>query len=208
MLGPILNTIANPNITNVVQNTVAQVGIETTLKAIGRPAAILVDKNISNDTKEYASAKEFLYQTTCLLTYLILIVPLFKKGGFKFAKNVLFKHKPEFQKFESLKEYEHYYKLTKKSLNDRKLTLQKEKVKDKYTPELRYDLENNANPENYPLIKGTIEGFNILGSVLGLAILAPQVSHAFIHPTLRLIGLEEKKDKKHTKTDENINIKA
>ena len=176
-------------------NPIAQVSIETTLKAIGRPAAILVDKDISPDTKQYAASKEFLYQATCLLTFLGIIVPLFRKGGFQLAKKVLFKDKPEFQKFENVKEFEHYMKLTKKSIEDRRLTLQKEKVKDKYHPDVRKDLETNENPETYPLIVSTIGVFNLMGSVLGLAVLAPQVSHMFIHPALRLLGLEEKNKK-------------
>ncbi len=204
MLGAITSAIANPHLTKVAENTITQVGIETTLKAIGRPTAILIDNDISADTKEYAAAKEFLYQATCLLTYLFLIVPVFKKGGFKLAKNVLFKNHPEFQKFESAKEFEYYTKLAKKSVADRKLTLQKEKVKDKYHPDVRKDLETNEKPEKYPLISSTIGVFNLLGSVLGLAVLAPQVSHAFIHPALRLIGLEEK-NKKHSEKAEHAN---
>lgn len=204
MLGAITNAIANPHLTKIAENTITQVGIETTLKAIGRPAAILVDKDISADTKEYAAAKEFLYQATCLVTYLFLIVPVFKKGGFKLAKNVLFKNHPEFQKFESAKEFEYYTKLAKKSVADRKLTLQKEKVKDKYHPDVRKDLETNEKPEKYPLISSTIGVFNLLGSVLGLAVLAPQVSHAFIHPALKLLGLEEK-NKKHSEKIEHSN---
>lgn len=204
MIGALANAIANPHLANVAQNAISQVTIETTLKSIGRPAAILVDKDISSDTKEYAAAKEFLYQATCLVTYLFLIVPVFKKGGFKLAKNVLFKNHPEFQKFENAKEFEYYTKLAKKSVADRKLTLQKEKVKDKYHPDVRKDLETNEKPEKYPLISSTIGVFNLLGSVLGLAVLAPQVSHAFIHPALRLIGLEEK-NKKHSEKAEHSN---
>ncbi len=195
MISAITNTIANQHLANIALNPIAQVSIETTLKAIGRPAAILVDKDISPDTKQYAASKEFLYQATCLLTFLGIIVPLFRKGGFQLAKKVLFKDKPEFQKFENVKEFEHYMKLTKKSIEDRRLTLQKEKVKDKYHPDVRKDLETNENPETYPLIVSTIGVFNLMGSVLGLAVLAPQVSHMFIHPALRLLGLEEKNKK-------------
>ena len=195
MISAITNTIENQHLANIALNPIAQASIETTLKAIGRPAAILVDKDISPDTKQYAASKEFLYQATCLLTFLGIIVPLFRKGGFQLAKKVLFKDKPEFQKFENVKEFEHYMKLTKKSIEDRRLTLQKEKVKDKYHPDVRKDLETNENPETYPLIVSTIGVFNLMGSVLGLAVLAPQVSHMFIHPALRLLGLEEKNKK-------------
>lgn len=70
---------------------------------------------------------------------------------------------------------------------------------------------NNENPEMYPNIKGAIELGNIIGSVLGLAILAPQVSHAFIHPALRFLGLEDKEKKttaKNTEQQPKIDTKA
>ena len=60
---------------------------------------------------------------------------------------------------------------------------------------LREDLLKQEKPNMYPHIKGAIELGSTIGSVLGLAILAPQVSHAFIHPALRFLGLEEKKSK-------------
>ena len=53
------------------------------------------------------------------------------------------------------------------------------------------------------MVKGAVELGNIAGSVFGLAILAPQVSHAFIHPALRLLGLEKEAHK-----PENIDLKA
>ena len=94
----------------------------------------------------------------------------------------------------------------KKSIADRKLTLQKEKVKDKYHADVRRDLETNENPETYPLIVSTIGVFNLMGSVLGLAVLAPQVSHMFIHPALRLLGLEEKAKKSEQKDENAVKI--
>ena len=41
------------------------------------------------------------------------------------------------------------------------------------------------------MAKGAIEFGNIVGSVLGLAIFAPQISHLTIHPVLKLIGMEK-----------------
>ena len=51
----------------------------------------------------------------------------------------------------------------------------------------------NSIGVTYSHIKGAIELGSTIGSVLGLAILAPQVSHAFIHPALKFLGMEEKK---------------
>ena len=69
------------------------------------------------------------------------------------------------------------------------------KLQDRFTPEIRNELLTKDEPDSFSKIKGSIETGSLLGSVLGLAILAPQVSHAFIHPALRLIGMEEKKPK-------------
>lgn len=195
MIGTIRNIASNSTLANIAQNTSASVGIETTLKSIGRPGFILIDKDIDGDTKQYAAAKEFLYQATCLAVYLAVVVPIFKNGAFKAAKKI-FKDNPEFNKFHSAKEYLDYHKLAEKIQKNRAASLSKNHSENKFTHDgLREDLLNKEKPDLYPMIKGSIELGNIVGSVLGLAILAPQVSHAFIHPALRFLGLEEK-DKK------------
>ena len=70
-------------------------------------------------------------------------------------------------------------------------------------------------PDLFTNVKGAVELSNLIGSVLGLAILAPQVSHAFIHPALKLLGLEDKNKKtdnkqadKNSNTTPNFNVKA
>lgn len=116
MIGPLTKALTNPTLTTLSQNTNASVATETVLKSIGRPGFILIDNDIDPDTKKYAAAKEFLYQATCLLVYAALVVPVFKRGAFKLAKNKIFKNSPEFQKFKSLKNYESYRKYASKSL--------------------------------------------------------------------------------------------
>ena len=193
MISPIVKALTNPTLTSLSQNTNASVTTETVLKSIGRPGFILIDNDIDPDTKKYAAAKEFLYQATCLAVYAALVVPVFKRGAFKLAKNKIFKNEPDFQKFRSLKNYEAYRKYAAKRLDDRKLLLQQHKLQDKFTPEIEQELITAEKP-------------TLTGSVLGLAILAPQLSHAVIHPALRFIGLEKKKTvENHNKT---INTKA
>ena len=41
-------------------------------------------------------------------------------------------------------------------------------------------------------MKGVIEFGNIVGSVLGLAIFAPEVSHMIVHPTMKMLGMDKK----------------
>ena len=212
MIGAVKSILTSSNLANIAQNTTQSVAIETTLKSIGRPGFILIDKDIDSDTKQYAAAKEFLYQATCLAVYMALIVPIFKKGGFILAKEKIYKNTQGFEHFKNVKEYMHYKKLADNpSINNRLKTLDKElivdgiKVKDKYNDTLIAEL-HKEKPETFKDVKGAIELSNIIGSVLGLAILAPQVSHAFIHPALRFIGLEEKKPKQGAQ--KNLDTKA
>ena len=89
MVSGITGILSNPTLSNIAQSTSASVSIETGLKAIGRPSFILADSKIEPQTKRYAAMKEFLYQATCLATYMVIIIPIFKNGSFKLAKKIL-----------------------------------------------------------------------------------------------------------------------
>ena len=213
MIGAVQKILTNSHLASIAQNTTQSVAIETTLKSIGRPGFILVDNDIDSDTKQYAAAKEFLYQATCLAVYMALIVPVFKKGGFKLAKEKLFKNTNGFEHFKNVKEYMHYRKLADNpSINNRLTTLEKElpasstKVKEQYDTVLQEELKKE-NPEKFVYVKGAVELSNIIGSVLGLAILATQVSHAFIQQALRFLGLEDK-NKKAQNQQKQLDTKA
>lgn len=71
-----------------------------------------------------------------------LVVPVFRKGAFKYAKNHLFKDMPEagFNKFKDLKTYDLYRKLSDKSIEDRQHILNINKLQDRFTPEIRNEL--------------------------------------------------------------------
>lgn len=201
MISVISKVITNPTLVSVAQNTNASVASETVLKSVGRPGFILIDNDIDPATKKYAAAKEFLYQATCLAIYMALVGPVFKNGAFKIAKKYIYKGEEGFNKFHSMKEYLAYHKLADKSQTNRVASLSKDHSQFKFDHDnLREDLINNKTPEKYSHIKGAIELGSTIGSVLGLAILAPQVSHAFIHPALKFLGLEEK----HPKVDKQI----
>lgn len=210
MINGISKVLTSNSLNNITSNTNSQVMLETTLKSIGRPGFILIDNDIEEDTKRYAAAKEFLYQATCLLVYAALVVPIFKSGSYKLAQKIF---KPEdIGKFSSRKQYEHYLKLCDTTLNNRKLTLNKEikgayktdangnkvlkRVSDEYDKGMLDELAKET-PNRYSTLKGAVEFGNIVGSVFGLAILAPQVSHAFIHPALKFLGLENKNTDKN-----------
>ena len=94
------NILTNPSIYNITQNTAAQVGIETGLKAIGRPGFIILDNNIDPQTKKYSAMKELLFQLTCLAVSLGVVIPVFKKGSFSIARKI-FKDEAVFKAFKS-----------------------------------------------------------------------------------------------------------
>ena len=201
MISAISKVITNPTLVNVAQNTNGTVVSKTLVNSVGRPGFIIIDSNIDNETRKYAAAKEFLYQMTCLAVYLALIVPVFKKGAFTFAKKYIYKGEEGFNKFKSAKEYFAYRKYAEKSPQNRKASLSKDHSVFKFEHDgLRDDLLNNKTPELYPHIKGTVELGNLIGSVLGLAIIAPNVSQALIHPMLRMIGMEKEKPSKNIDT--------
>ena len=185
------NFITSNALSNIAQSTTASVSIETGMKAIGRPSFILADKELEPRTKKYAATKEFLYQAICLGTYMALVIPLFKNGSFKLAKNKIFKDEKGFQLFKNASEFLDYHKLSALPKDARVRALNEAKYQDKFTKEVQ-ELLKSDTPERFSLVKGLIEVGNTLGSVLGLAVFAPEVSHLIIHPVMKLLGMEKK----------------
>lgn len=205
MISAISKVITNPYLVNIAQSSDASVATKTTVNSVGRPGFILIDKNIDLETKKFAATKEFLYQATSLLVYMALIVPIFKNGAFKIAKKYLYKGEQGFSKFRNAKEYLDYRKFAEKTKNDRIQSLGKDHSVDKFKHDnLREALINEVTPEKYNNIKGAIEVGNIIGSIVGLSVLAPNVSQVLIRPVLKVLGL----DRKVTPKAEGQKIKA
>lgn len=192
----ITNLLSNPALTRMAQSTSSSVSIETGLKAVGRPTFILADKKLEPETKRYAAVKEFLYQATCLATYMAIIIPIFKMGSFKLAKN-MYKEEAAFQKFKNAKEYLIYKKFADIPKELRLNALKEHYKEDMFSKEIKDELMTKDKAEPYNIVKGAIEFGNIAGSVLGLAIFAPQVSHMIIHPVLNLLGFKEPEKKEN-----------
>lgn len=193
MISAISRVITNPYLVNIAQSSDASVATKTTVNSVGRPGFILIDKNIDLETKKFAATKEFLYQATSLLVYMALIVPIFKNGAFKIAKKYLYKGEQGFSKFRNAKEYLDYRKFAEKTKNDRIQSLGKDHSVDKFKHDnLREALINEVTPEKYNNIKGAIEVGNIVGSIVGLSVLAPNVSQVLIRPVLKVLGLDKK----------------
>ena len=201
MVSGITNLLTSSTLSTISQSTTASVSLETGMKAAGRPAFILIDNKIDPQTKRYAAMKEFLYQATCLATYMALVIPVFKKGSFQLAKKHILKDEKAFQHFKNADEYLKYKKLASMSKTDRTATLAKDKYKDMFSKEIQQELKTKDTPDQFDVVKGAIEFGNIVGSVLGLAILAPQVSHMIVHPVLKLFGFEKENEKAQSKVD-------
>ena len=185
MISAIQSFVTSPALYNMTQSTVTQITTETCLKAVGRPAFILADKDINPQTKKFSSTKEFLYQMTCLGIYLAAVMPILRKGTFALARK-MYKDEPVFKVFKNSGDFMKYYKMndTEKAakLEEINKTLKTEKItKDKI---------------NEDFAKGLTELTSIVGSVTGLAVIAPVISHPLIHPILM-------KTKKMTRNQNN-----
>lgn len=183
--------LTNPTLYHITQTTQAQVGIETGLKAIGRPGFILLDNSIDKNTKKYSSMKEFLYQLTCFTASMLVIIPVFKKGSFAIAKK-FYKNEQILQVFKNSDAFGKFYKTTDKSNRVQKLRELYGEDSKKYSDEV---LEKHID-----FAKGIIEFTSIAGSVLGLSIVSPMISRPMIRPVLKAIGLSEKTDMNKTET--------
>lgn len=207
MIKSIANIITNPTLVNVAQSTNGTVASKTIVNSIGRPGFILIDNNISPETKKFAATKEFLYQACCLAVYMAVIIPIFKKGGFKLAKEKIFKNTNGFEHFDNFREYIFYRKLADNSQKANRLaSLEKTishkncKVKDMYNNYLLNEL-NKDNPDKFVHVKGAVELSNLTGSIIGLAVIAPNVSQWLIHPFLKLLGMDDKHQKQGLDTN-------
>lgn len=201
MIDKVFNVLTNPNLVSISQNTVASVSIETGLKACGRPAATLMDKHVDKKTREYSSVKELFYQLLCLGIYLS-IIPLFKKGGFQLFKKI-FPKETSLQNFKNASEYLNYHKLACLPKEQRATHKLMSEIPDREIVSgcqkkisMRNELLTKEKPFKFPMAKGTIELSSIVGSVIGLTILAPELSHLFLHPLMKLVGMEKKHDEK------------
>lgn len=236
MLNGIVNAISQPGFQNLIQNTTAQVSIETGLKAVGRPLFTLADKNTDPETRKFAATKELLYQVLCLGIYLAVIPPIFKRGGFKIFQKLCNKidsmdagkgveflkeisggkvQKCAVNEFKNEKGLLALFKLSHMPIADRndqnnKLaqnlfkTLKENLTDSQKSQEIIEKVKTLSKDDDYfrqfYVAKGGIEISSIVGSVVGLTLLAPELSHLILHPIMKVLGMEAPKTKQ---TEEN-----
>ena len=211
-----VNAITSNTFQTIAQNTDTCVKIETSLKAIGRPAFTLIDHHTDKEKRKYSATKEFLYQVLCLGIYIAVIPPIFKNGGFKLAQKIF--KKENLPNFKNAKEMISYYHLAHLDLNERFLEKNKkywkrisDDVIDKTLKTKTGKYKDGVPIKDYlkvwekdkmtkkgkmfKLAKGSIELSSIIGSVVGLTILAPEISHLILHPIMKFLGMEKHPEK-------------
>lgn len=150
----------------------------TILKAVGRPAFIYADSHTDKETKKYTATKEFLYQMLCLIMTFAMVIPV-QMLCFKLSKKYI-KGMPSLKGIQTFKDFG---KVTKDL--------------DELTPEgkavLNRDTElNKDEKEAIGLVKGAVEVGSFLGSLVGLTIVAPLISHEILHPIMNALGFDKK----------------
>jgi hypothetical protein len=197
-------TICSARFAEFSENTMYAVTIETLLKMTGRPTFIYLDKEAnSKKKKRYAAVKEFLYQGTCLGLYWG-IVPTVKKLIYKGVSNIIstknLTNKEQIDTFNSEKhivedaknDYKKSGRLFKRLFSkDESVKTAKETFETAYRT-FQNKIKDPKN-KNLRLGKGATELSAIIGSILTLAILAPQISHYIVHPMMKILKMEDSK---------------
>lgn len=211
-MGWFINAITSNRFQTIAQNTDTCVKIETGLKAVGRPSFTLIDKHTDKETRKYSATKEFLYQLLCFGIYVAVIPPIFKNGGFKLFQKVFAKENlPNFRNAKEMLAYYHlahldkeermleqnkkYWNAISDDVIDKTIRTKTGKFKDgipvkKYLQTWSKDKITDKG-KMFKLAKGSIELSSIVGSVIGLTILAPELSHLILHPIMKAIGMEK-----------------
>jgi hypothetical protein len=152
----------------------------TAVKAVGRPFYIYKDKNTDEQTKKYAAISEFLYQVVCI-GITVGMIPFFKAGGLKIAEKYMMKN-PQAAKvvgdlssvslLNKVSEFGKKYKEIAKTFVDKQ-------------PQCEYG-------KAMAKANGAIETGSFVGSIIGLTLLAPPISHAVVHPIMNALGMHKK----------------
>jgi len=192
---PVKRFISNPRTAEFVENTIFAVSVETGLKMVGRPAFIMADKEAdSKAKKKFAATKEMLYQGICLGLYLGTMKPIkhfFYEGITKFlGKNPEIKTNiDEFNRQNKIVEEKH--DAMKKAVKEISDKVKRKEFKAKALDEIIELKEKISSNKALRVGKGAKELGAIIGSILMLTVVAPQISHFLIHPIMKALGVEK-----------------
>lgn len=199
-LANVRGAITSPKAAEFAKTTVCAISVETTLKALGRPAFIYYDKHANGQSKKYAATKELLYQSFCLGLYLSFIKPIKKRVyGFmsKHAKNSKENGAENTRKLELFDNWQNKIK-NAPDKNSRKLTQKA------FHKALALDKDLHFG-------KGVSELSSIVSTVFILALCAPILSQIILHPVMDLIfknNGQKKNANNNSHQGKNISVKA
>lgn len=207
------------------KNTAVTVYLMTGVKAVVRPAFNYNDKKADKDSRKFSAVNEGLYQLVCLAIAAGMI-PFFEAAGFKMAEKRLgklaesfkgkfaenLKNVADIKGFEGLANVKGIKWNGSKKIDEfRKLHLQhsfdEAHVETVKAAEAAEEAKNATQADNdvilaekaEHLLNGGLEAGSLAGSIVGLTIVAPILSHKILHPVMKAIGLGKEEHKK----DEN-----
>ena len=137
------------------------------------------------------------YNILCPKEKLVTKQMMFKKYGFKISQKIL-KNQKCIPDFKNADEYLNYLKLASMPKQQRVGNKLLDKISDtlKESPEAEHTLKENLlnldNPKKYIEAKGAVELSYLAGTVIGLALIASEISNLILHPIMRTLGLEKK----------------
>lgn len=194
---PVKKFVSNPKTAEFVENTIFAVSVETGLKMIGRPTFIMADKEAdSEEKKKFAATKEMLYQGICLTLYLLCMKKI-KHGIYNIISKGLSKDPESKTHIDAYnKEVEEIEALEKKMKDAIKGTglfnfKDKKLKKAPFKEQIEVIHSKMVSNPNFKLPKGAKELSAIIGSILMLTIVAPQISHFIIHPLMKRLGFDK-----------------
>lgn len=181
----IINGLSNKGFTYATKGIMGAVVFTTLLKATGRPAFTLMDKKADKESKKFSAANEFLYQLLCLGLTLLMVKPI-QKTFFNATKKLLHKI-PNFKELEKIKTFHDFEEIGKDI--------------DEFTQKAKEILGTNKTGLNdetakkqFYTVKGAVEVGSFIGSIVGLTIIAPWLSHIVLHPIMHAIGMNKKEN--------------
>ena len=183
----VVKVLENDRFAKFAKGAAGAVYVMTGIKAVARPMFIYADKNSDPETKKYTAVKEFLYQTLCLLLT-VGMIPAFRQGGFKLAEKHL-KNQP------LLKDVAKRIADAKPMKRMSQFGKEYENI-GKMAPEAKQAMT---------LVKGGTELGSFVGSIIGLTIIAPLISHEILHPIMGALGMEKKQAPKTENNKINVN---
>lgn len=212
--------LGSPSFAKFAKSTATTVYLMTAVKAVVRPAFNLADKKSDKNARKYSATNECLYQVLCL-GFAFAMIPFFEKGGMMLAEKQLKKvlSNKNITKLSQLDEFKKLENAKGFGLSGFKNISEFKKIYLDNTFAEKSNLSKDADKAMH-LINGGIETGSLIGSIIGLTILAPKIGHEILHPIMKHLGMDKKEkdigtpnelflaDAKVPVQGNNVNVKA